>query len=283
MDDRTITLEKIARSEAAVRPDAAALLGLWHFEKKEYPAAFLAFSTAVSSQPRFGFWAVAAWRSEWGAKPLPADFVAKAPLPSACFWAWTGKPDEGLAALKKAGTVAEKIHSFLEVYLKLLSLPPGPSSRPAEFRERLEELIREEYGVSSDRTRNLLALYDAGNLAGVLAGLRPPLEQFFAVPPFTSVDYLWLLFLSGIGNLDFACISEALSELEHFPDSPGWKAQKSAAGQLLFYFFLLRAGLESFEKALKINPNFSKAVKNTHLVKKEKLELVELLKQFRVL
>ena len=246
MDDRTITLEKIARSEAAVRPDAAALLGLWHFEKKEYPAAFLAFSTAVSSQPRFGFWAVAAWRSEWGANPLPADFVAKAPLPSACFWAWTGKPDEGLAALKKAGTVAEKIHSFLEVYLKLLSLPPGPSSRPAEFRERLEELIREEYGVSSDRTRNLLALYDAG-------------------------------------NLDFACISEALSELEHFPDSPGWKAQKSAAGQLLFYFFLLRAGLESFEKALKINPNFSKAVKNTHLVKKEKLELVELLKQFRVL
>ncbi|MCI0329983.1 MAG: hypothetical protein L0196_03395 [candidate division Zixibacteria bacterium] len=283
MDDRTTILEKIERSEAAGRPDTAALLGLWHFEKKEYPAAFLAFSTAVSVHFRYGFWAVSAWRAEWGAKPLPADFEAKSPLPSACFWAWVGKPDEGLAALQKTGTEKERIQVFLQVYLKLLLLPPGPSSRPPEFRERLEEVIKAEYGVSSDRTRNLLAQYDAGNLAGVLAGLRSTLEQFFAVPPFSSIDYLWLLFLSGIGHLDFASITAALAELEGLPVSPGWKTRKAAAGQLLFYFFLLRAGLESFEKALKINPHFGKAAKNAQLVRIEKPDLVELLKQFSVL
>jgi hypothetical protein len=285
MTDRDVLIEKIVRSEAAGRPEVASLLGLWHFWKKEYPAAFFGFSTAVPIDFHFGFFAVAAWRSEWGAKPLPADFEAKAPLASACFWAWSGKPDEGLGALKKAGTVAEKMGSFLEVYLKLLSLSPGPSSRPSEFRDRLEAVIKAEYGVSSDMTRNLLSLYDSGDLAGTATGLRPLLEKFFDVPPFSSIDYLWLLFLSGVGNLDFAILSAAVAELEGLkaPPHSGWKERKLAAGHLLLYFFLLRAGLESFEKALKINPNFAKAAKNSQLVKKEKPELVELIKQFSVL
>ncbi len=285
MIERDVLIEKIVRSEAAGRPEVASLLGLWHFWKKEYPAAFLGFSTAVPVDFRFGFLAITAWRSEWGARPLPADFEAKAPLASACFWAWAGKPDEGLLALKKEGTAAGTIGSFLDVYLKILSLPPGPSSRPPEFRDRLEAMVKAEYGVSSDMTRHLLSRYDSGDLAGTATGLRPLLEKFFAVPPFSSIDYLWLLFLSGTGNLDFATLSAAVAELEGLkaPPHPGWKERKLAAGHLLLYFFLLRAGLESFEKALKINPNFGKAVKNSQLVKKEKLELVELIKQFPVL
>lgn len=285
MNDRDAVIGKIARSEAAGRPEVSSLLGLWHFWKKEYPAAFFGFSTAVPIDFRFGFFAVAAWRSEWGAKPLPADFEAKAPLASACFWAWSGKPDEGHLALQKAGTAAGTIWSFLDVYLRLLSLPPGPSNRPAEFRDRLEAMIKTEYGVSSDMTRHLLALYDSGDLAGVATGLRPLLERSFDVPPFSSIDYLWLLFLSGTGSLDFATLSAAVAELEGLKalPHPGWKERKLAAGSLLLYFFLLRAGLESFEKALKINPNFAKAAKNSQLVKKEKPEMVELIKQFSIL
>ena len=285
MINRDVLIEKIVRSEAANRPEVASLLGLWHFWKKEYPAAFFGFSAAVPIDFHFGFFAVAAWRSEWGAKPLPADFEAKAPLASACFWAWSGKPDEGLMALKKAGTGTEKMGPFLEVYLKLLSLSPGPSSRPSEFRDRLEAVIKAEFGVSSDMTRNLLSIYDSGDLAGTATGLRSLLEKFFDVPPFSSIDYLWLLFLSGVGNLDFAILSAAIAELEGLKPPPhsGWKERKLAAGHLLLYFFLLRAGLESFEKALKINPNFGKAAKNSQLIKKEKPELVELIKQFSVL
>ncbi len=285
MHDREVLVERIKRSEAAGRPEVASLLGLWHFWKKEYPAAFSGFSAAVPIDFRFGFLAVAAWRSEWGAKPLPADFEAKAPLAAGCFWAWAGKPDEGQAALKKSGTAADRVRFFLDVYLQLLSLPPGPSNRPAEFRERLEEVVKTEYGVSSDMTRHLLAQYDSGDLAGTATGLRPLLENFFAIPPFTSVDFLWLLFLSGVGSLDFASLSSAAAELEGFASIPlpGWKERKRVAGHLLLYFFLLRAGLESFEKALKINPNFSKAAKNAQLVKTEKPELVELIKQFSVL
>jgi hypothetical protein len=283
-DGRELVIEKINRSEAAEKPEVAALLGLWNFWKKQYPAAFFNFSIAVPIDYRFGFLAAAAWRAEWGAKPLPAEFEAKAPLAASCFWAWAGKADEGLAALQKAGTAAERMRTFLETYLKLLSLPPGPSHRPAEFRDRLEGAVRAEYGVSSDTTRRLLALYDSGNLAGVATGLRPLLENFLNVPPFTSVDFLWLLFLSGVGNLEFGSLSSALGELEGFPsDAPSnWKERKRAAGQLLLYFFLLRAGLESFEKSLKINPNFAKAAKNAQLVKKEKPELVELIKQFPI-
>ncbi|MGH8004987.1 MAG: hypothetical protein ACRECJ_09735, partial [Limisphaerales bacterium] len=160
-----------------------------------------------------------------------------------------------------------------------------PSNRPAEFRERLEDVVKAEYGVSSDRTRQLLSLYDSGDLAGTATVLRPLLENLLAVPPFTSVDFLWLLFLSGVGILDFASLSAALAELEGLPSNsfPDWKARKRGAGHLLLYFFLLRAGLESFERALKINPNFGKAAKNAQLVKKEKPELVDLIKQFSVL
>ena len=285
MNGREVLIEKIERLEAASQPEVASLLGLWHFWKKEYQDAFVGFSSAVPIDFRLGFLAVAAWRAEWGAKPLPADFEAKAPLASACFLAWAGKTDEGLAVLKKSGAAVERIRSFLYVYLKLLALPPGPSNRPVEFRERLEEVVKTEYGVSSDRTRSLLSLYDSGDLAGTVTELRPLLENLFSVPPFTSVDFLWLLFLSGVGHLDFASLSSAVAELEVLSSGPlsGWKERKRAAGRLLFYFFLLRAGLESFEKALKINPNFGKAAKNAQLVKKEKPELVELIKQFSVL
>lgn len=283
-DGRELVIDKINRSEAAEKPEVAALLGLWNFWKKQYPAAFFNFSIAVPIDYRFGFLAAAAWRAEWGAKPLPDDFEAKAPLASGCFWAWAGKGEEGLAALKKTGAAASRERSFLEVYLKLLTLPTGPSNRPAEFRVRLEEAVRAEYGVSSDMTRHLLALYDSGDLAGTATGLRPVLEQFLNVPPFSSVDYLWLLFLSGVGNLDFGSLSTALAEVEGYPSGvpSNWKERKRAAGQLLLYFFLLRAGLESFEKSLKINPNFAKAAKNAQLVKKEKPELVELIKQFPI-
>ena len=129
------------------------------------------------------------------------------------------------------------------------------------------------------------SLYDSGDLAETATGLRPVLEKFFAVPPLSSVDYLWLLFLSGAGNLDFTTLSAAVAELEGLKTAPhpGWKERKMAAGSLLLYFFLFRAGLESFEKALKINPNFGKAAKNSQLVKKGKPELAELIKQFSVL
>ncbi|MCI0595710.1 MAG: hypothetical protein L0Z48_04100 [candidate division Zixibacteria bacterium] len=285
MNGREVIIEKIDRSAAAEKPEVASLLGLWHFSRKQYPAAFFNFSVAVPIDYRFGFLAVAAWRAEWGAKPLPADFEAKAPLASGCFWAWAGKTDEGLAALKKSGTAVDRIRSFLEVYLKLLSLPPGPSSRPAEFRERLEGVVQAEFGVNASRTRSLMARYGSGDLAGTVTELRPILENFFTVPPFTSVDFLWLQFLSGVGNLDFASLSSAVAELEGIPSGPpsGWKERKRSAGHLLLYFFLLRAGLESFEKSLKINPHFAKAAKNAHLVKMEKPKLVELIKQFSVL
>ncbi len=285
MNDWELLIEKIDRSEAAEKPEVASLLGLWHFSRKQYPAAFFNFSIALPIDYRFGFLAVAAWRAEWGAKPLPADFAANAPLASGCFWAWAGKPDEGMAALKKLGMATDRIRSFLEIYLNLLSLPPGPSNRPVEFRDRLEEGIRAEHGVNSDRIRFLLSLYDSGDLAALTTELRPLLERFFVVPPFTSVDFLWLMFLSGVGHLDFTTLSSAVAELEGFPSAPfsSWKERKRAAGHLLLYFFLLRAGLESFEKSLKINPNFAKSARNTQLVKKEKPELVELIKQFSVL
>ena len=285
IQNQALLIEKIDRSEAAEKPEVAALLGLWHFSQKRYPVAFFNFSVAVPIDYRFGFFAAAAWRAEWGAKPLPADFEAKAPLAASCFWAWAGKAEEGLAVLKKAGSAAERIRIFLEVYLKLLSLPPGPFNRPAEFRDRLERVVKAEYGVSSDRTRKLLSLYDSGDLSGTVTELRPRLEQFFTIPPFTSVDFLWLLFLTGVGSLDFGSLSSALVELDGSPSGPvsGWKERKRAAGSLLLYFFLLRAGLESFDKALKINPNFAKAVRNAQLVKEEKPELVELIKQFSVL
>lgn len=285
MNEQEAAIEKIVHSEAAAQPEVAALLGLWHAAKKDYPAAYLSFSTALSQNIRFGFYAVSTWRSEWGAKPLPPDFVSRAPLAAASFWAWAGKPEEGFSALKRAGAGApEKVAELLGVYLQLLSLPSGPSHRPLEFRRRLEALVKATHGINSDLTRRLLALYDSGDLAGVLAGLRPLLEKVFAVPPFTSVDGLWLLFLSGVGQLDFASISAAVAELDGVKAGflPGWRERRRAAGFLLLYFFLLRAGLESFEHSLKINPKFSRAAKNAELVKGEKAELAELIKQFSI-
>lgn len=285
MNERDLALAKIVGTETAGRPDVAGLLGLWHYSRREYPAAFAAFSAAPSHELRWGFFAVAAWRSEWGAKPLPEDFAVKAPWAAAAFWAWAGKGVEGLAALGEAEPEGqEKVRLFLEVYLELLSLPPGPSSRPAEFRDRLQVVIKMEYGVNSDMARKFLALYDAGDLAGTATGLRPSLERFFTVPPFTAIDHLWLLFLTGTENFPLGTLSAALEELERqtFDPFPGWKEGKRAAGQLLFFLFMLRAAQESFEKALKINPKFGKAGNNAQLMKSNKPELVDLLREIPI-
>lgn len=282
MDERDLLLEKIGRSELAQKPEIAGLLGLWHASQKKHLAAFHSLSAACERFEPAGFWAVSAWRSEWGSKPLPAEFQAKSPLASAAFWAYAQKPEEAKAALKRfSPSSPSEIRDFLLVFLPLLEGGSG-FSPPAEFRGTLESTLKTHFGVTSEKTRELLAEFDAGNRTAVTLGLMPVLEGFFVLPPFCTVDYLWILFLSGIGNVDFAAVTAALAELEK-PEAAGnsaWQSRHRAAGNLLLYFFLIRVAGESFERSLNINPNFSRAAKNSQLLKKEKPELVQLVKQF---
>jgi hypothetical protein len=282
MDERDILLEKIGRSETVQKPEIACLLGLWHSSQKRHLAAFHSFSAACEKYERAGFWAVSAWRSEWGGKPLPADFQARLPLASATFWALAQKPEEAKAALKRfSSSSPSEIRDFLLVFLPLLE--GGGNFSPAPmFRSALESVLKSHFGVTSEKTRELLAEYDAGNGAAVTLGLVPVLESFFSLPPFCAIDYLWILFASGIGNVDFAAVSAALAELEkpELSGAPDWLRRHRAAGNLLLYFFLIRAAGENFERALNINPGFSRAAKNGQLLKKEKPELVQLIKQF---
>lgn len=282
MDERDILLEKIGQLDPAQKPEIAGLLGLWQASQKKHLAAFHSLSAACEKFEPAGFWAVSAWRSEWGSKPLPAEFQAKAPLASAVFWAYAQKPEEAKAALKRyTPSNASAIRDFLLVFLPLLE--GGVAfSPPDEFRGTLESALKTHFGVTSEKTRELLAEFDAGNRTAVTLGLMPVLEGFVALPPFCTVDYLWILFLSGIGNIDFAAVTAALTELEkpELSGNPAWQPRRRAAGNLLLYFFLIRAAGESFERALNINPNFSRAAKNNQLLKKEKPELVQLVKQF---
>ncbi len=286
MDEQEQILQKIACSELAQEPRTAGLLGLWQASRKEYPAAFLSFSVAlqIKTDP-FGFFAVAAWTAEWGIKPLPEDFQKEAPLASACFWAWAGKPAEGRLALAQADSSAdEKLRQLLDVYLQILEAANNPASIPPDFRALLEAVLKTEFGVSSETTRRLFSEYESGNFSAVAAGLRPVLGELFVLPPFSTLDYLWILFSTGVDKIEFSAIIAALAELEDagFDFARNWRQRQQAAGYLLLYFFLLRAGGESFEKALAINPNFSRAVKNADLVKEEKQELALQVKQFLV-
>jgi hypothetical protein len=282
MEEKELLLEKIGRSELAQKPEIAGLLGLWYASQKKHPAAFLSFSAVCEKSEAAGFWAVSAWKSEWGSKPLPAEFQAKAPLATAAFWAWAQKPEEARAALKRfSPSSRSQVRDFLLLYLSLLDAGTGfiPS---AGLRGALEDFMKGFFGVTAEKTRRLLSEFDAGNRAAVVLGLVPVLEGFLALPPFCTIDYLWILFLSGVGQVDFAAVSGALEELERpeFAGLPDWQRRRRAAGQLLLYFFLVRAGGECFERAKSINPNFSRAVKNAQLVKKEKPELAGLVKLF---
>ena len=282
MNERDLLLEKISRADSAQKPEIAGLLGLWNASHKQFGAAFSSFAAACEKNEPAGFWAVSAWRSERGTQPLPNEFQAKAPAAAAAFWALAQKPEEARAALKRISTSSRsEVRDFLRIYLPLLDAGRKHPSGP-EFRQELESLLKERFGVNSEATRRMLSEFDSGNRAAVALGLVPVLERFIELPPFCAVHYLWILFLSGSGAVDFSTVTAALAELER-PELAAfseWQRRWRAAGHLLLYFFLVRAGGENFERALSINPNFSRAAKNAQLVKKEKPELARLVKQF---